>query len=85
MYAPFLLLALSIGTPPVFAALVLGFFSSIFGSLTTYGSGPAPAYYGAGFVTTKDWWKLGLIFSIVNMFIWIVLGGLWWNYLGLLK
>ena len=42
MYAPFLGVALVVGTPPLLAALVLGFFSNLFSSMTHYGTGPGP-------------------------------------------
>lgn len=83
MYAPFLLLSIALGTPPALAALVLGFFSCLFGALTTYGCGPAPIFYGSGYVTTSHWWKLGFIVSVLNIVIWAVVGGLWWYALGL--
>jgi DASS family divalent anion:Na+ symporter len=84
MYPPFLLVSVGIGTPPVLAALVLGFFSSLFGTLTTYGSGPAPIYFGSGYVKVGEWWKIGFFISIVNILIWVFIGGLWWYWLGLL-
>ncbi|MBM3202002.1 MAG: DASS family sodium-coupled anion symporter [Chlamydiae bacterium] len=84
MYPPFLLVSVGIGTPPALAALVLGFFSSLFGALTPYGSGPAPIFYGSGYVKSSEWWKLGLYTSILNIVIWILIGGLWWYSIGLL-
>lgn len=36
MYAAFLAVAVAVGTPPLLAALVLGFFSNLFGSMTHY-------------------------------------------------
>lgn len=83
MYAPFLLLSILIGTPPVLAALVLGFFSCLFGPLTTYGCGPAPIFYGSGYVSNKDWWRLGFLVSLLNIVIWLGVGSLWWHLLGL--
>jgi DASS family divalent anion:Na+ symporter len=83
MYAPFLLLNIAIGTPPMLAALVLGFFSSLFGSLTTYGCGPAPIFYGSGYVEAKDWWRLGFLISLFNILLWLGIGGIWWKILGL--
>jgi divalent anion:Na+ symporter, DASS family len=29
-----------------------------------------------------DWWKSGLLISVVNIAIWLVVGGLWWKVLG---
>ena len=83
MYAPFLLLAIATGTPPALAAFSLGFISSLYGSLTTYGCGPAPIFYGSGYVSTKDWWRLGFIISLVNIVIWLTVGTVWWKIIGL--
>jgi DASS family divalent anion:Na+ symporter len=83
MYAPFLIVAVALGTPPELAALVLAFFSSLFGGLTQYGSGPAPIFFAAGFVSISDWWKMGAVVGLANILIWGLLGGLWWKVLGL--
>jgi DASS family divalent anion:Na+ symporter len=83
MYAPFLGVALVIGTPPVLAALILGFFSNLFSSMTHYGTGPAPVLFGAGYVEVTDWWRLGFLVSLVNLAVWLGVGGLWWRILGL--
>lgn len=50
MYPAFLAVALGLGTPPLLAALVLAFFSNLFSSLTHYATGPAPVYFGTGYV-----------------------------------
>jgi DASS family divalent anion:Na+ symporter len=83
MYAPFLGVALAMGAPLVLAALVLGFFSNLFSSMTHYGTGPAPVLFGAGFVDVKDWWRVGFVVSLVNLVVWIGVGGAWWKVLGL--
>ncbi|HSX38283.1 MAG TPA: DASS family sodium-coupled anion symporter [Chlamydiales bacterium] len=83
MYAPFLIVAIALGTPPELAALVLGFFSSLFGGLTHYGSGPAPILFGTGYVTVSQWWKIGGVAGAINIFIWMAIGGIWWKILGL--
>ncbi|MCH9811146.1 anion permease [bacterium] len=83
MFVPFLVLAIAAGTPPLLASLVFGSFSCMFGSLTTYGCGPAPIYFGAGYVTTKEWFSLGFVFSVINLFIWFTVGFAWWHFLGL--
>jgi DASS family divalent anion:Na+ symporter len=83
MYAPFLGVALVVGTPPLLAALVLGFFSNLFSSMTHYGTGPAPVLFGAGYVEVAEWWRLGLVVSLANLAIWLGVGGVWWRVLGL--
>jgi len=83
MYAAFLAVALSAGTPPLLAALVLGFCSNLFSSMTHYGSTANVVLYGAGYVPMGTWWSLGLLVSIVNLIIWLGLGSIWWKVLGL--
>ena len=83
MYGPFLAVAIAVGTPPMLAALVLGFFSNLFSSMTHYGTGPAPVLFGSGYVEMGTWWKLGGLISVVNIVIWLGIGGLWWKVLGI--
>ncbi|WP_413284807.1 anion permease [Vibrio sp. MA40-2] len=83
MYTVFLMIAIAAGTPPLLAAIVLGIFSNLYMSTTHYSSGPAPILFGAGFVSLKQWWKLGFIFSLIVVPIFIVIGGLWWKLIGL--
>jgi divalent anion:Na+ symporter, DASS family len=83
MYAGFLSVAVAVGTPPLLAALVLAFFSNLFSSLTPYGTGPAPILFGSGYVETRTWWTMGAIASIINIVIWLGIGGLWWKIFGL--
>lgn len=82
MFAPFLLVAIAIGTPPVLAALILAYFSNLFMGLTHYGSGAAPILFGTGYVSVGQWWKAGAIASVLFVFVWIVIGGFWWKFLG---
>jgi divalent anion:Na+ symporter, DASS family len=83
MYAAFLSVSVAVGTPPLLAALVLGFLSNLFSSLTHYGSGPAPVIFGAGYVELGTWWKLGALTGAINLVIWLVVGGLWWKVIGI--
>jgi DASS family divalent anion:Na+ symporter len=83
MYAAFLAVAMTAGAPPLLAALVLGFCSSLFSSMTHYGSTSNAVLYGTGYVPTGSWWGLGLMVSILNLVIWLGAGGVWWKILGL--
>lgn len=83
MYAAFLAVAIAVGTPPLLAALVLAFFSNLFSSMTHYGTGPAPVLFGSGYVELGDWWKIGFVVSVVNIVIWLGIGGVWWKVLGI--
>lgn len=83
LYPSFLMVAVGLGVPPALAILVFAFSSNLFGGLTQYGSGPAPLYYGSGYIDIKDWWRLGFVISVFNILIWIGLGSLWWKLLGM--
>lgn len=83
MYAAFLAVAIAAGAPPILTALILAFFSNIFGCTTHYGAGPAPIFFGAGYVSQGKWWSMGFVISIVSILLWGIIGGLWWKVLGL--
>jgi len=83
MYAAFLAVSISVGTPPLLAALVLAFFSSLFSSMTHYGTSAGAVLYAAGYVPLPAWWKNGLIISVINIIIWLGVGGVWWKVLGI--
>eukprot|EP00245_Coleochaete_scutata_P001804 TRINITY_DN1225_c0_g1_i1.p1 TRINITY_DN1225_c0_g1~~TRINITY_DN1225_c0_g1_i1.p1 ORF type:complete len:301 (+),score=49.48 TRINITY_DN1225_c0_g1_i1:65-904(+) len=84
MYTAFLSVATALGTPGLYAALVLSFMSNLMGGLTHYGIGSAPVFYGAGYVPLSKWWFYGAICSVINLVIWFGIGGVWWKVLGLL-
>lgn len=83
MYSTFLSVSIVLGAPPMLSALLLAYYSSLYGSLTHYGIGSAPVLFGSGYVVLREWWKVGLILSIVNILIWTIVGSLWWRMLGL--
>lgn len=83
MFGAFLAGAIVLGTPPLVATLVLGFFSSLFGGLTHYGSGSAAVLYGAHYVSMREWWVTGVIMSFISILIWVGVGTVWWKILGL--
>lgn len=82
MFAAFFAAGLALGAPPALLGLVLAFSSSLMMSLTHYGTGTAPIIFGSGYVTLGEWWKTGLILSVVNLVIWIAVGSVWWKWLG---
>ncbi|GEN68387.1 MULTISPECIES: anion permease [Chryseobacterium] len=82
MYAALLGVGVSLGIPPMLLAMMLGFLGSIYGVLTHYGHGPAPVFFGSGYVDLKVWWLRGLEIGIVLLIIYMVVGGLWMKVLG---
>lgn len=81
MYTPFLVVILAAGAPPYLAVLSLAYFSNLNASLTHYGTTPAPIYFGAGYVSQRMWWLLGLLVSVPNILIWTIFGFGWWKIL----
>ncbi|MCD1126521.1 anion permease [Jinshanibacter sp. LJY008] len=82
MFAAFFAAGLALGAPPALLGLILAFASSLMMSLTHYGTGTAPIIFGSGYVSLTEWWKTGFILSVVNLTIWIIVGGAWWKWLG---
>ena len=60
MYAALLGVAAAAGAPPLFSALMLGFFGNLLASTTHYSSGPAPIY-ASGYASQKRWWLMNLV------------------------
>ncbi|AZA86046.1 anion permease [Chryseobacterium shandongense] len=82
MYAALLGVGVAVGIPPMLLAMMLGFLGSIYGVLTHYGHGPAPVFFGSGYVDLKSWWLRGLEIGIVLLIIYMGLGGIWMKVLG---
>jgi L-tartrate/succinate antiporter len=53
-------------------AMLLCYSLGIMGVLTPYATGPAPVYFGSGYVSRRDFWRLGLIFGTI--FLMVLLG-----------
>lgn len=83
MSAALMAVAVAVGAPPFLAAFLVAIAASTCGTLTHYGTGPAPIYFGAGYVDQATWWRNGFILSLVHLVIWIGVGGAWWKVLGL--
>jgi divalent anion:Na+ symporter, DASS family len=82
MYIPFLSVIMLAGAPPLLTALLLAYVSNLSASLTHYGTTPAPIYFGAGYVSQREWWRVGLAASVMTLVIFGTVGPLWWKLLG---
>ena len=82
MFAVFLGVGLALGLPAVPLVVFLGAIPTIFGCLTHYGNGPAPIFYGSGYVGLGIWWRVGALLGVMYAVIWMVIGPLWWNLIG---
>ncbi len=70
------------GMPVKVYALVLAYSIGLMGVLTPYATGPAPVYFGSGFIHRKDFWILGFVFGLIYL---AVLLGVGIPYLGVLQ
>jgi L-tartrate/succinate antiporter len=61
---------------PVFA-LLLCLTLGIMGILTPYATGPSPVYYGSGYLSAKDYWKLGGVFGVLFIVLFLVVTVPW--------
>jgi L-tartrate/succinate antiporter len=61
------------GMPVEKMALLLCLQLGIMGIITPYGTGPSPVYYGSGFLPSKDWWRLGMIFGLIYLVTYLVI------------
>ena len=84
MFAAFFAAGVALGAPPLLLGLLLSFSSSLNMSLTHYATGTAPIVFGSGYTTLNEWWIAGLVMSIVNIVIMVVVGAVWWQMLGYL-
>lgn len=83
MYAAFLAVMIAAGTPAYLAAFGLAACSTLFAALTNYASGPAPLFFGAGYISQKNWLTIGFICSLINFIIWVGLGSFYWKIIRL--
>lgn len=83
LYAVFLGVGIKLGIPPYPLALMLAFSSSLYCSLTQYAHARGPILFGSGYVTTKEWWTAGFAINILNQIIFVTVGLIWWNLIGL--
>jgi L-tartrate/succinate antiporter len=56
-------------------ALLLAMTHGIMGVITPYATGPAPVYFGAGYIARRDFWKLGGIFGVIFITALLALSG----------
>ena len=83
LYAAFIAVTVAIGAPPLLVAIVFGIFADVPISLTHYGNGCAPIYFGANYVSQGEWWRNGFVMTTITVLIYLTIGAAWWKFLGL--
>jgi L-tartrate/succinate antiporter len=64
------------GMPVRTFAMLMVFSLGLMGVLTPYATGPAPVYFGSGYIPRKDFWRLGLIFGVIFLAALLIIGEL---------
>jgi anion transporter len=70
------------GVPPQMAILSIAYNTNLFGGITHYASGQSAVYYGAGYVSLPDYFKVGSLFGTLNWILFFTVGPIWWKLLG---
>ena len=79
----FIAVSVAVGALPLMTAIIFGIFADVPISLTHYGNGCAPIYYGAGYVSQSEWWKNGFVMTTITPVISLTIGAAWWKVIGL--
>ena len=82
LYVVFLGVGIKLGIPAYPLALLLGFSSSLYGSLAPYTHARSVILFDSGYVSKKEWFSAGFIINLLNQFIFIVVGLAWWKMVG---
>jgi anion transporter len=82
MFAPFVVVLIAAGAPLHMAIIPFFGVTGICGGLTYYSMAPGVILYGSGYVEHKEWFRLGFIISTYNLAVWMVVGSIWWKFLG---
>lgn len=83
LYAPFLALLTVKGAPLGLVVFSFACFANLSAGLTNYGTTPSPMYYAQGYVSLKDWWRVGFLVSLCHLAVWGSVGFAWWKLIGL--
>lgn len=83
MFPPFLAILLAKDAPIGLAVFGFACFANLSAGLTNYGTTPAPMFFAQDYVSLRDWWRIGLIVSFLNIAIWSTIGFGWWKLLNI--
>lgn len=71
----FLAAALTVkGLPMKQLSVMLCYTSGLSAALTPYASGPSAIFYGSGYLPTRAFWRLGLVFGLIFLAVYFAIG-----------
>lgn len=83
LYTIFVCTAISIGTPPLLAALIFAFSASLSAGLFYYTSTEAVILYNSNYVSLRDFFIYGFAMTTIIYILWMSCGAIWWNLINL--
>lgn len=83
MYGPFLVLLAAKGAPIGLVVIAFAVCVNLSAGLTHYGTTPAPMFFAHGYVSMRDWWRIGFVVSLCHLAVWGTVGFAWWKLIGL--
>lgn len=79
-----LIMAIAMKTSSVnllsFSLLLCGT-QGLMGIITPYATGPSPIYYGSGYIKSSDYWRLGAIFGVIYLIVYLLIEIPWVNFI----
>ena len=83
LFPAFIAVAVATGAPVMLTVMLMAVLSTLCGGLTHYASGAAPVFFGSGYITQAEWWRLGFIMSLLYVGVFGTIGVMWWKVLGI--
>ena len=83
LFPVFLLLLLGKGAPLGLVVYLLACLANLSAGLTHYGTVPSPIFYSQDYTSFKQWWSVGFVVALWNVFVWCTIGTLWWKLIGI--
>ena len=83
LFSAFATIAVAAGAPILLTAILLGVFANTCSTLTNYACGLSPIFFGSGYITQGEWWRIGFILSVIHLFIWLGIGIPWMKVIGI--
>lgn len=83
LFGAFATVAVAAGAPVFLIAILLGVLANTCSTLTHYACGVSPIFFGAGYMTQSEWWRIGFILSVLHLVIWLGIGVPWMKVIGI--
>jgi len=83
LFGGFATVAVAAGAPVLVTAILLGVIANTCSTLTHFACGVSPIFFGSGYITQGEWWRIGFILSVIHLIIWLGIGIPWMKVIGI--